>query len=144
MVNGQRGITLNEEESVQIVTDYLTNIWKDGSGSVELSVELTEPKGSREELEKVQDVLGTCSTDYSASSSARATNIKNGPPNSTALCSIPGDSLSVCDQMVPFDEENGYEMAPSYSNGSVVESFGGESVRFPPPCIWPFCGRSWR
>lgn len=125
VVNGQRGITLNEEESVQIVTEYLTNIWKDGSGSVELSVELTEPKGSREELEKVQDVLGTCSTDYSASSSARATNIKNGTSKLNGIVLYPGDSLSVCDQMVPFDEENGYEMAPSYSNGSVVESFGG-------------------
>lgn len=125
IVNGQRGITLNEEESVQIVSDYLTNVWKDGRGSVDLSVELTEPKGSREELEKVQDVLGTGSTDYSASSAARATNIKNGTSKLNGILLYPGDSLSVCDQMVPFDEENGYELAPSYSNGSVVESFGG-------------------
>src|SRR5699024_15396 len=109
----------------QILTRYLTQVWRDGNGSVELSVELTEPRGSREELETVQDVLGSGSTDYSASSSARATNIRNGTEKLNGIVLYPGDSLSVCDQMVPFDEENGYELAPSYSNGSVVESFGG-------------------
>lgn len=125
VINGQRGVSLNQEESEQILTRYLTQVWRDGNGSVELSVELTEPRGSREELETVQDVLGSGSTDYSASSSARATNIRNGTEKLNGIVLYPGDSLSVCDKMVPFDEENGYELAPSYSNGSVVESFGG-------------------
>lgn len=125
IINGQRGIALNLEASAELVTDYLTTIWRDGNGAVELSVELTEPKGSKEELKTVQDVLGSGSTDYSASSSARATNIKNGTQKLNGIVLYPGESLSVCDQMTPFDEENGYELAPSYANGNVVESFGG-------------------
>lgn len=40
------------------VKDYLEHVWKDGPGSVDLDVEITEPKGSQEELAKVRDVLG--------------------------------------------------------------------------------------
>lgn len=125
IINGQRGVTLKEEESIQLLETYLTQIWKDGMGEIDLEVEITEPKGSKEELARVKDVLGQGSTDYSSSSAARATNIKNGTQKLTGKVLYPGDSFSVCDNMVPFTEENGYELAGSYANGTVVESFGG-------------------
>lgn len=125
IVNGQRGVTLREEESVQKLTQYLTEIWKDGVGDLDLEVEITEPKGSREELAKVKDVLGQGSTDYSASNAARATNVRNGTQKLNGKVLYPGDSISVCSTMMPFNEENGYEMAASYLNGTVVDSFGG-------------------
>lgn len=122
---GIRGVTLDVDTSVETVAAYLEQVWKDGNGSVDLNVSLTEPKGSREELEKVKDVLGQGSTDYSASSQARATNVKNGTSKLNGKLLYPGDEFSVCDSMVPFTEENGYEPAASYANGTVVESFGG-------------------
>lgn len=125
ITNGARGVTLNEDGSVDKVTDYLEHVWKDGPGSVDLDVEITEPKGSREELAKVKDVLGQGVTDYSASSAARATNVKNGTSKLNGKVLYPGEEISVCDNMVPFTEENGYEPAASYANGTVVESFGG-------------------
>ena len=33
--------------------------------------------------------------------------------------------FSVTDEVVPFTEENGYELAPSYESGKVVDSYGG-------------------
>ena len=105
--------------------DYLEHVWKDGPGSVDLDVEITEPKGSQEELAKVKDVLGQGVTDYSASSAARATNVKNGTSKLNGKVLYPGEEISVCDNMVPFTEENGYAPAASYANGTVVESFGG-------------------
>ena len=125
ITNGARGVTLNEDGSVDKVTDYLEHVWKDGPGSVDLDVEITEPKGSQEELAKVKDVLGQGVTDYSASSAARATNVKNGTSKLNGKVLYPGEEISVCDNMVPFTEENGYEPAASYANGTVVESFGG-------------------
>lgn len=125
VTNGQRGVKLKTEESVQLVKHYLGNVWKDGVGRLDLEIETTEPRGSYEELSKVKDVLGQGSTDYSSSSAARATNIKNGTRTLTGKVLYPGDSISVCNSMMPFSEENGYEMAPSYANGTVVESFGG-------------------
>ena len=120
--NGEFKIT---DGSVDKVTDYLEHVWKDGPGSVDLDVEITEPKGSQEELAKVKDVLGQGVTDYSASSAARATNVKNGTSKLNGKVLYPGEEISVCDNMVPFTEENGYEPAASYANGTVVESFGG-------------------
>lgn len=125
ITNGVRGVTLKEDDSVDKVEDYLEHVWKDGPGNVELDVEITEPKGSQEELSRVKDVLGQGSTDYSASSAARATNVKNGTSKLNGKVLYPGDEISVCDNMVPFTEENGYEPAASYANGTVVESFGG-------------------
>ncbi len=125
IINGQRGVTLKEEESVEKLTQYLTEIWKDGVGDLALEVEITEPKGSREELARVKDVLGQGSTDYSASNAARATNVKNGTQKLNGIVLYPGESISVCNTMMPFNEENGYEMAASYLNGTVVDSFGG-------------------
>ena len=125
IINGQRGVILKEEESVRLLETYLTDLWKDGIGEVDLEVEITEPKGSKEELARVKDVLGKGSTDYSSSSASRATNIKNGTQKLNGKVLYPGDTFSVCDAMVPFTEENGYALAGSYANGTVVESFGG-------------------
>ena len=125
IINGQRGVVLKEEESVRLLETYLTDIWKDGIGEVDLEVEITEPKGSKEELARVKDVLGKGSTDYSSSSASRATNIKHGTQKLNGKVLYPGDTFSVCDAMVPFTEENGYALAGSYANGTVVESFGG-------------------
>lgn len=125
IVNGQRGVVLKEEESVQLLETYLTEVWKDGIGDVNLEVEITEPKGSKEELARVKNVLGQGSTDYSSSSASRATNIRNGTQKLNGKVLYPGDTFSVCDAMVPFTEENGYALAGSYANGTVVESFGG-------------------
>lgn len=125
VTNGRRGITLKEEDSVKKLKDYLTTVWRDGIGSLDLEIDVVEPGGSREELTKIKDVLGEGSTNYGASSAARAANIKNGTSKLNGKVLYPGDSFSVCTTMMPFDEDNGYEMAPSYANGSVVESFGG-------------------
>ena len=52
-------------------------------------------------------------------------NITNGTATLNGRVLYPGDSISVCNSMMPFTEENGYELAPSYANGTTVESFGG-------------------
>ena len=121
ITNGARGVTLNEDGSVDKVTDYLEHVWKDGPGSVDLDVEITEPKGSQEELAKVKDVLGQGVTDYSASSAARATNVKNGTSKLNGKVLYPGEEISVCDNMVPFTEENGYQLIGINSGPSEIQ-----------------------
>lgn len=125
IIKGQRGVMLKEEESVQKVKTYLTEEWKDGIGSVDLEVEITEPKGSKEQLSKVQNVIGQGSTDYSSSGYNRAQNIKNATQMINGTVVYPGESFSVCNTIRPFTEENGYLNAASYANGEVVDSLGG-------------------
>ena len=87
---------------------------------MDLEVEITEPKGSQEQLSKVQTVLGQGSTDYSSSGYNRAQNIKNATQMINGTVVYPGESFSVCNTIRPFTEENGYLNAASYANGEVL------------------------
>lgn len=121
----QPGITLNVDESVAAVNEYLTELWTTGLGWVEMSAEVEAAAHTSAPLYQIQNVLGRASTDYSSSSEYRAQNIKNGTEKLNGVVVYPGETYSVCNAMVPFSEENGYAMAGSYSSGTVVESFGG-------------------
>jgi vancomycin resistance protein YoaR len=51
--------------------------------------------------------------------------VSNGCSKINGTVLYPGDEFSVYEAVSPFTQENGYELAGSYSNGTVVESFGG-------------------
>ena len=93
--------------------------------SIDLAIDVTEPKGSVEELQKMTDVLGTFTTSYSTSSSARCKNVENGCRLINGTLLYPGDEFSTYDAIKPFTEANGYYPAGSYQNGKVVDSLGG-------------------
>lgn len=124
-VDGQTGESVNVEQSLIRTYDYLTGEWDYNDASIDLVIDVTEPKGTKEELMALTDVLGKFTTSYSTSSNARCKNIENatGLINGTLL--YPGDEFSTLDTIVPFTEANGYFPAGSYLNGRVVESIGG-------------------
>ncbi|HCT93085.1 MAG TPA: hypothetical protein DF613_17125 [Lachnospiraceae bacterium] len=124
-VEGALGYTLDVEQSLEKVRNYLGGTWAGGAGSLELAYATKEPTHKMEELQAVKDVMGQASTDYSSSSSARRTNIATAAEKINGVVLYPGDSFSTLEAITPFTEENGYEMANSYANGEVVESFGG-------------------
>lgn len=92
---------------------------------VTASVKVGKPAITREDLEGIQDVLGTFTTDYSSSSVARATNIRVGSEKLNGKLLMPGETLSGYEYMNPFTTANGYEIAHAYENGQVVDSVGG-------------------
>ncbi len=121
---GQTGQEINVDESVDIIMNSFQEGWLENS-TINLSVNEIEPQGSAEELSLVQDVLGKFSTDYSSSSSARKTNIMVGASCIDGSVIYPGESFSVVAAVTPFDAEHGYEEAPSYENGTTVDTYGG-------------------
>ena len=121
---GTDGLTLKVDESVKLVQDAFES-WHGGDLEVDLAVERVSPDITQEELSKVKDVLGTATTDYSASSWARATNVENGCSKISGTLLFPGDWFSVTEAVTPFSAENGYEPAPSYEENRVVDSYGG-------------------
>lgn len=124
-VEGQKGKEVNVVESVYAIEDYLNNKWDEGKDSIDLVIDEIEPRGSREELSKIQDVLGASSTNFGSSSRERATNVKTGCSRINGSILYPGEELSVYETVSPFTQENGYELAGAYANGTTVESFGG-------------------
>jgi len=122
---GQTGEKLDVEASVQVLESFLQTEWNKEAAEVALAVTTDEPKGSREDLEKVKDVLGTFTTSYTSSSGDRSANVANGCNLINGTTIYPGDEFSAYEAVSPFSEENGYHLAGSYLNGMVVESLGG-------------------
>ncbi len=124
IIEGQNGLEVNVEESVEAIAAYFADGWQ-GETSIDLIVEVTEPLGTEEQLSKVQDVLGTYTTNYSSSASGRKTNVARGAALINGTVLYPGETFSVYEAVNPFSAENGYALAGSYENGTTVETYGG-------------------
>jgi len=124
ITEGRKGYTIDVASSIsQIENDLLS--WSGEDLNIYLEAKTIEPKGKLEDLEKVKDVLGSFTTSFSSSSADRSGNVRNGTKLINGTLMYPGDSFSTYQKVSPFTEENGYFLAGSYSNGMVVETFGG-------------------
>lgn len=125
IIEGKTGTEVDIVESVYAINDFLAYTWDGSDNDITLVTEVIEPRGTREELAMVKDLLGSFSTDFSSSSEGRATNVKNGCSKINGTLLYPGDTFSVYDTISPFTEDNGYALATAYASGKVVESIGG-------------------
>lgn len=122
---GVSGYTLDVDASFAMLTDYMVNEWNQESVVIELVVAEEKPLGDAEQLAQVMDVLGTFTTSYSSSGTARSANVANGCRLIDGITLYPGEEFSTLGAITPFTEKNGYYMAASYLNGKVVDSLGG-------------------
>ena len=122
---GQDGYALNVEASADMIYQFLLGDWNRENAEIALDIEITKPKGSKEELAKVTDVLGSYTTSYSTSGANRSGNVENGCRLIDGTLLYPGDEFSTYQTVSPFTQSNGYYMAGSYINGKVVDSLGG-------------------
>lgn len=123
---GQAGYKLDEEASISLISDYLTDgSWDGQDGVIELSIVEDKPLGSEEELSRVKDVLGSFSTSFKTSGPSRSANVRNGCELINGTTVYPGEEFSTYEAVSPFSTANGYYMAGSYLNGQVVDSLGG-------------------
>ena len=125
LTEGKQGVEVDTTKAVAEIEDFFSSDWNGGNGTIELSAKVVDPKVSAEDLKKVKDVLGTFSTDFSASSAGRIANVKNATEKINGSVLYPGEEFSVYDAIGPLDASNGYELAGAYENGTTVESYGG-------------------
>lgn len=116
------GYAIDNESTIEKLKEA---VLKDGEESIvaELTQHVATVKA--EDLQDIKDVLGTFTTNYSSSSSERATNIAVGTAKMDGVLLMPGETLSGYEKMHPFTIKNGYKMAKAYENGLVVDSVGG-------------------
>ena len=107
IVDGNTGTKLDVEGSVQAILDYVENEWNKENGTITLPVETDYPRGSKEELSRVKDVLGTFTTSYSTSGPSRSQNVANGARLINGTVLYPGDTFSAYEVVSPFSRENG-------------------------------------
>ena len=100
---------------------------KDSNGeiSVQAVIKEEQPAITSDDLKTIEDVLGTCTTDFSSSGAARSTNLAVGAGKINGRVLMPGEVISGYECLQPFTLENGYKTAAAYENGQVVDSIGG-------------------
>lgn len=125
VVEGQTGKSVNVEESLNKTYEYLTNGWDYQDASIDLVIDVMEPRGNAQELAQIKDILGTFTTNYSTSGASRRANVENGCRLINGVTLYPGEEFSTYETIKPFTTENGYYPAGSYLNGKVVDSIGG-------------------
>ena len=122
---GSNGLEVDQESSYSQLNVYLNSGWQNGEPEITLSSKVLTPRVPADSLKDVKDVLGRGWTDYGGSSNARCKNIENGVRLISGTILMPGESFSMLDHVVPFTAENGYELAPSIAEGSLVDTYGG-------------------
>ena len=122
---GQKGYILDSAVTAEAVADVLENGFYGQPVTVNMTFAVDEPKAKTEDLGSIKDLLGTFTTSYTSSGSARCGNIENGCRHLNGKILYPGEELSVLQNITPFTEENGYYLAGSYLGNKVVDSLGG-------------------
>ena len=100
---------------------------EEGTDGVTITAVITEqePKIKTEDLETIQDVLGTYTTSFATSGWARSTNLEVGASKINGHVLMPGEVLSGQGAMAPITAANGFKNAGAYENGRSVDSIGG-------------------
>lgn len=88
---------------------------------------IVKPAVTKEHLEQnlFSTTLGRYTTDFSSSSSNRATNVSRAAASINNVILMPGDEFSYNTTVGNPSAENGYLMASVYSNGKTAQGVGG-------------------
>lgn len=113
------------DETAKKIEKVIASQWNTGGIEIDAIMNDTTPQFDSSTLEECKEVVGSYSTSFASSSSARSQNLVNAARLVDGTIVYPGETFSMGDLLVPFTEENGYEVASAYSNGQVVDSVGG-------------------
>ena len=89
---GTDGLTLDADATLAALEEHIEG-WTAGDTVIEAVVERVSPEVTAETLSKMTDVLGSATTDYSASSATRAQNIATGTSKINGTLLLPGRKL---------------------------------------------------
>ena len=125
ITDGKKGKKVDLEASVKILETYFDMEWQPTENEkIELLTTVDEPDITKEDLEQVQNVLGTFSTSFSSGNN-RGKNIKHATLLINGMLLMPGEEASASDAMGSRTAENGYLEAGSYLDGQTVQTYGG-------------------
>ncbi len=124
-VEGEAGEALLVGKSAVAIADYISTEWNGNNASIALLTEKDTPRGTKEELSTIKDLLASFDTNYGTAVDGRTKNIAVASGKLDGMVVYPGEVVSVAEAIGPTTEENGYFLAGSYENGTTVETYGG-------------------
>ena len=125
IIEGKQGIVVDEGKAVEAVARFVETELSEGTTEMKIPTKISQPKGSREELAKVKDIIGTFSTSFKSSNADRSKNLRTGADHINGTVVYPGETFSVYEKTSPYTVANGYGTAGAYLNGKVIDSIGG-------------------
>ena len=121
----KEGVKLDEAGSVDKITAYMDNDWHGGQGGVELAATVIPSEDTSEQLQSVQNLLGTATTEFSTEDVGRCTNIALAAGNINGTVLYPGEEFSALKAIGPTTPEKGFALGASYADDDIVETYGG-------------------
>ena len=119
------GRAIQVEDTVAVIAHDLKKKLDVEPLKISAVVQVKKAKYTKEQVAKCKDLLGKYSTSYATSTAARANNVKVAAGYINGTVVYPGKTFSVIKTIKERTEENGYQSAPEYSSGKVVEGIGG-------------------
>ncbi len=106
---------------------YINEQWHGGAGRISVPTVTDSAKGNPEDVRLMTDVLGSGVTtfDNNVENQGRNQNIVLATQKLNGLVVFPGEEFSTITPMEPFTEEYGWQRAPAYEQGQVIEDLGG-------------------
>jgi vancomycin resistance protein YoaR len=125
----EEGCEVDYVETVKSLQEQIMNQW-DGSNKllVDATVSTSTPKYTTKDCEKVSDTaMGSFTTTFTMGDAyaGRNANLKHGVEMIDGTVLYPGEEYSCNAVLAPWTEENGWSPAGTYSEGEVVDSYGG-------------------
>ena len=124
-MEGTPGETIMVGKSAVAIADFLSTDWNGKSATIDLYTEKDVPRGTKEELSTIKDVLASYNTNFGTAVDGRTKNINVAANFLNGKVVYPGEVVSVAKTIGPTTAENGYFPAGSYENGTTVETYGG-------------------
>ena len=132
LVNGKfkatksrNGMEVQIEDTVTVIRHALLKDISEEDIEVTAVVKVVKAKYTKEQVAKCKDLLGSYSTSYATSAAPRANNVKVAANYINGSIIYPGKTFSVIKTIKDRTIENGYQSAPEYSSGTVVDGVGG-------------------
>ena len=129
------GIFVVKDGNVGLEVDFdktyenlLEGLMLEGDANISIIANETKPKYSAQELNKIQDKLGSFSTKYTnkgGSDVNRITNMKIASQRINGTILYPGEVFSTNKKFGATTKENGYKPAPTILNGKFIDEYGG-------------------
>lgn len=121
----QNGMKILVDDTVILLKNALSDKLSTEPLDVTAVVKVMKAKYTKEQVSKCKDLLGSYSTSYATSSSARKTNVQVAAERINGTVIYPGKTFSTIKVIKDRTLENGYAMASEYSSGKVVDGIGG-------------------
>ena len=114
------GYKLDKSELINLLVDNIYEL-----EDINLPIEVTEPKITKELLSRINGVIGEFSTSFKGSSYGRVQNIKVSANRLSNLLILPGDEISYNETVGPINSDTGFMEAPVILNGELTPGMGG-------------------